>query len=66
MIRRAAEVSAHERLDIEFADGHVSAEAEGRERKPASEPEAGAETRQRKSGHIAVSRLASQQQPTLW
>jgi len=38
MIRRAAEVSAHERLDIEFADGHVSAEAEGSERKPVASP----------------------------
>jgi len=38
MVRRAAEVSAHERLDIEFADGHVSAEAEGRDRKQAATP----------------------------
>jgi hypothetical protein len=38
MLRRTAEVSAHERLDIEFADGHVSAEAEGRDREPAASP----------------------------
>ncbi|MGB3021812.1 MAG: exodeoxyribonuclease VII large subunit, partial [Methyloceanibacter sp.] len=39
MIRRAAEVSAHERLDIEFADGHVSATADGGgERKPSASP----------------------------
>ncbi|MGB6426772.1 MAG: exodeoxyribonuclease VII large subunit, partial [Methyloceanibacter sp.] len=39
MIRRAAEVSAPERLDIEFADGHVSATADGgEERKPSASP----------------------------
>jgi len=36
MLRRAADVSAGERLDIEFADGHVSAESEGGERKAAT------------------------------
>jgi len=36
MLRRAAEVSAGERLDIEFADGHVSAQADGGDRKPAA------------------------------
>ena len=38
MLRRAADVSAGERLDIEFADGHVSAESEGGERKAATRP----------------------------
>jgi exodeoxyribonuclease VII large subunit len=36
MLRRAAEVSAGERLDIEFADGHVSAEANADDRKAAA------------------------------
>ena len=36
MLRRAAEVSAGERLDIEFADGHVSAQADGGDRKAAA------------------------------
>ena len=38
MLRRAAEVSAGERLDIEFADGHVSAQADGGDRKAAASP----------------------------
>jgi exodeoxyribonuclease VII large subunit len=38
MLRRAAEVSAGERLDIEFADGHVPAHADGDERKRAVSP----------------------------
>ena len=38
MLRRAAEVSAGERLDIEFADGHVSAQADGGDRKAAATP----------------------------
>jgi len=38
MLRRAAEVSAGERLDIEFADGHVPAEANAGERKAAASP----------------------------
>src|SRR6516165_10951574 len=38
MLRRAVDVSAGERLDIEFADGHVSAESEGGERKAATRP----------------------------
>jgi exodeoxyribonuclease VII large subunit len=38
MVRRAAEVGAHERLDIEFTDGHVSVEAEGRDRKQGASP----------------------------
>jgi exodeoxyribonuclease VII large subunit len=36
MVRRAAEVHAGERLDIEFADGHVPAQADGGDRKAAS------------------------------
>jgi exodeoxyribonuclease VII large subunit len=38
MLRRAAEVSAGEHLDIELADGHVSAEVEGGDRKAATRP----------------------------
>jgi exodeoxyribonuclease VII large subunit len=38
MLRRAAEVHGGERLDIEFADGHVSAQADGGERKAAPNP----------------------------
>jgi exodeoxyribonuclease VII large subunit len=38
MLRRAAEVHAGERLDIEFADGHVPASADGGERKATSGP----------------------------
>lgn len=38
MLRRAAEVKPGAALDIEFADGHVDAHADGAERKP--EPEA--------------------------
>ena len=38
MLRHAAEVTPGAPLDIEFADGHVSAHADGAERKP--EPEA--------------------------
>jgi exodeoxyribonuclease VII large subunit len=38
MLRRAADVSAGERLDIEFADGHVPAEANADERKAAASP----------------------------
>jgi exodeoxyribonuclease VII large subunit len=38
MLRRAAHVSPGERLDIEFADGHVSAESEGGKRKVATRP----------------------------
>jgi exodeoxyribonuclease VII large subunit len=38
MLRRAAEVSAGERLDIEFADGHVPAEADAGDRKAAASP----------------------------
>jgi len=35
MLRRAAEVTGGERLDIEFADGHVPAQADASDRKPA-------------------------------
>jgi exodeoxyribonuclease VII large subunit len=35
MLRRAAEIHRGEKLDIEFADGHVSGQADGGERKPA-------------------------------
>ena len=38
MLRRAADVCAGERLDIEFADGHVPAEANADERKAAASP----------------------------
>jgi exodeoxyribonuclease VII large subunit len=38
MLRRAAKVNAGERLDIEFADGHVSAQADGGDRKAAARP----------------------------
>ena len=38
MLRHAAEVSAGERLDIEFADGHVPATADGGNRKAATGP----------------------------
>ena len=38
MLRRAAEVKPGSALDIEFADGHVEAHADGDARKP--EPEA--------------------------
>jgi exodeoxyribonuclease VII large subunit len=38
MLRRASEVSAGQHLDIEFADGHVPARAEGGDRKAAPSP----------------------------
>jgi exodeoxyribonuclease VII large subunit len=38
MIRRAADVGAGERLDIEFADGHVAATADGGDRKAQASP----------------------------
>ena len=38
MLRRAEEVSAGGHLDIEFADGHVAAQAEGGDRKAAASP----------------------------
>jgi exodeoxyribonuclease VII large subunit len=38
MIRRAADVGSGERLDIEFADGHVAATAEAGDRKPQPTP----------------------------
>ena len=45
MLRRAAEVKPWSALDIEFADGHVGAHADGSERK--SEPEAKSPLRRR-------------------
>jgi len=51
MLRRAAEVNAGERLDIEFADGHVSAEAEGGDRKVATHPKR-ARVRDEKQGTL--------------
>jgi exodeoxyribonuclease VII large subunit len=38
MLRRAADVHSGERLDIEFADGHVPAQADGGDRKAAPSP----------------------------
>ena len=38
MLRRAADVHRGERLDIEFADGHVPAQADGGDRKAAPSP----------------------------
>ena len=51
MLRRAAEVNAGERLDIEFADGHVSAEAEGGDHKAATRPKR-ARVRDEKQGTL--------------
>ena len=51
MIRRAAEVHAGERLDIEFADGHVPAQADGGDRKVAASPKR-ARTRDEKQGTL--------------
>ena len=49
MLRRAAEVKPGAALDIEFADGHVGAHADARERKPEAEAKlrAGAATTSR-------------------
>jgi exodeoxyribonuclease VII large subunit len=38
MLRRAADVHRGEHLDIEFADGHVPAQADGGDRKAAPSP----------------------------
>ena len=43
MIRRAAEVGPGMRLDIEFADNHVGARADGGEPKPAARRKRGGE-----------------------
>jgi exodeoxyribonuclease VII large subunit len=51
MIRRAAEVRAGERLDIEFADGHVPAQAEGGDRKATASPKR-ARARDEKQGTL--------------
>jgi exodeoxyribonuclease VII large subunit len=51
MIRRAAEVRAGERLDIEFADGHVPAQAEGGDRKATASPKR-ARARDEKQGKL--------------
>ena len=65
MLRRAADVHRGERLDIEFADGHVPAQADGGDREGNSKSEACAHAR-RKAGHIAVSGLATAAPATLW
>ncbi len=48
MLRRAAEIAPGAALDLEFADGHVGAHADGGERKtePAAKPSARRERRQ--------------------
>jgi exodeoxyribonuclease VII large subunit len=51
MLRRAAKVNAGERLDIEFADGHVSAQADGGDRKAAAKPKRN-RTRDEKQGTL--------------
>jgi exodeoxyribonuclease VII large subunit len=51
MMRRAAEVSAGKRLEIEFADGHVPATADGGDRKAASSPKR-ARTRDERQGTL--------------
>ena len=58
MLRRAADVHRGERLDIEFADGHVPAQADGGDRKATTSPKR-ARSARRKAGHIAVSGLAT-------
>ena len=49
---------AGERLDIEFADGHVPAQADGGDRKATASPKRARRPR-RKAGHIVVSGLVS-------
>jgi exodeoxyribonuclease VII large subunit len=51
MIRRAADVHRGERLDIEFADGHVPAQADGGDRK-ATASQKRARTRDEKQGTL--------------
>jgi exodeoxyribonuclease VII large subunit len=51
MLRRAADVHPGERLDIEFADGHVPAQADGGDRKATASPKR-ARTRDEKQGTL--------------
>ena len=51
MLRRAADVHRGERLDIEFADGHVPAQADGGDRKATASPKR-ARTRDEKQGTL--------------
>jgi exodeoxyribonuclease VII large subunit len=51
MLRRAADVHGGERLDIEFADGHVSAQADGGDRKAVASPKRN-RTRDEKQGTL--------------
>ena len=52
MLRRAAEVKPGSALDIEFADGHVGAHADGSERKAAPEAKAPLRRRDDKQGSL--------------
>jgi len=52
MLRRAAEVKPGSALDIEFADGHVGAHADGSERKAAPEAKAPLRRRDEKQGSL--------------
>ncbi|MGH6802021.1 MAG: exodeoxyribonuclease VII large subunit [Methyloceanibacter sp.] len=52
MLRRAAEVRPGSALDIEFADGHVGAHADGSERKAATEAKAPLRRRDDKQGSL--------------
>ena len=51
MLRRAADVHRGERLDIEFADGHVPAQADGGDRKATASPKR-ARARDEKQGTL--------------
>jgi exodeoxyribonuclease VII large subunit len=51
ILRRAADVHRGERLDIEFADGHVPAQADGGDRKATASPKR-ARARDEKQGTL--------------
>ncbi len=58
MLRRAADVKPGAALDIEFADGHVGAHADPRERKAEPARESRAPSARRKAGDACSRRLA--------